>query len=82
MWVGPSGSGHFVKMVHNGIEYGMMQALGEGFELLEAKEDFGLDLAAISENWRLWQRDQIVASRPGRDGSGRRSGPVRSEFVR
>lgn len=52
MWVGPSGSGHFVKMVHNGIEYGMMQALGEGFELLEAKEDFGLDLAAISENWR------------------------------
>ena len=52
MWVGPSGSGHFVKMVHNGIEYGMMQALGEGFELLAAKEDFELDLAAISENWR------------------------------
>ncbi len=52
MWVGPSGSGHFVKMVHNGIEYGMMQALGEGFELLAAKDDFGLDLAAISENWR------------------------------
>ena len=52
MWVGPSGSGHYVKMVHNGIEYGMMQALGEGFELLAAKEDFGLDLAAVSENWR------------------------------
>ena len=52
MWVGPSGSGHFVKMVHNGIEYGMMQALGEGFELLAAKKDFQLDLAAISENWR------------------------------
>ena len=52
MWVGPSGSGHFVKMVHNGIEYGMMQALGEGFELLAAKDDFDLDLAAISENWR------------------------------
>ena len=52
MWVGPSGSGHYVKMVHNGIEYGMMQAMGEGFELLAAKEDFELDLAAISENWR------------------------------
>ena len=52
MWVGPSGSGHFVKMVHNGIEYGMMQALGEGFELLAAKTDFELDLASISENWR------------------------------
>ena len=52
MWVGPSGSGHFVKMVHNGIEYGMMQALGEGFELLAAKKDFQLDLAAVSENWR------------------------------
>ena len=52
MWVGPSGSGHFVKMVHNGIEYGMMQAVGEGFELLSAKSDFQLDLASISENWR------------------------------
>ena len=52
MWVGPNGSGHFVKMVHNGIEYGMMQAMGEGFELLAAKDDFDLDLAAISENWR------------------------------
>ncbi len=52
MWVGPSGSGHYVKMVHNGIEYGMMQAMGEGFELLAAKEDFDLDLAAVSENWR------------------------------
>ena len=52
LWVGPSGSGHYVKMVHNGIEYGMMQALGEGFELLAAKEDFELDLATISENWR------------------------------
>ena len=50
--VGPAGSGHFVKMVHNGIEYGMMQAYAEGFELLQAKEDFGLDLAQISEIWR------------------------------
>lgn len=49
---GPAGSGHFVKMIHNGIEYGMMQAFAEGLELLEAKSDFKLDLAAICENWR------------------------------
>jgi 6-phosphogluconate dehydrogenase len=49
---GPAGSGHFVKMVHNGIEYGMMQAYAEGFALLEAREDFDLDLAAIAEMWR------------------------------
>ena len=49
---GPSGSGHFVKMVHNGIEYGMMQAYAEGFSLLKARDDFGLDLAAIAEMWR------------------------------
>lgn len=52
LYVGPSGSGHYVKMIHNGIEYGMMQAYAEGFELLAAKEDFGLDLGAIAENWR------------------------------
>jgi len=50
--VGPSGSGHYVKMIHNGIEYGMMQAYAEGFEILRAKEEFGLDLAQISEMWR------------------------------
>ena len=49
---GPAGSGHFVKMVHNGIEYGMMQAYAEGFALMKAREDFGLDLAAIAETWR------------------------------
>lgn len=49
---GPVGSGHFVKMVHNGIEYGMMQALAEGLSLLKAREEFALDLAAISEMWR------------------------------
>ncbi|HEY8522115.1 MAG TPA: decarboxylating 6-phosphogluconate dehydrogenase [Gammaproteobacteria bacterium] len=49
---GPVGSGHFVKMVHNGIEYGLMQAYAEGFALLAAREDFGLDLAAIAEMWR------------------------------
>lgn len=49
---GPAGSGHFVKMVHNGIEYGMMQAFSEGFALMKGKTEFDLDLAAISEMWR------------------------------
>ena len=49
---GPSGSGHFVKMVHNGIEYGMMQAYAEGFSLMTAKREFDLDIGAIAENWR------------------------------
>ena len=52
LYVGPIGSGHFVKMVHNGIEYGIMQAFAEGFELLESKTKFKLNLEAISENWR------------------------------
>ena len=50
--VGPVGSGHFVKMVHNGIEYGLMEAYAEGFELMRRKEEFNLDLAAIAEIWR------------------------------
>ena len=50
--VGPNGSGHFVKMIHNGIEYGMMQAYAEGFEILKSKIDFNLDLYQISEIWR------------------------------
>lgn len=49
---GPAGSGHFVKMIHNGIEYGMMQAYAEGFSLMKAREDFDLDLGAIAEMWR------------------------------
>jgi len=49
--VGPSGAGHFVKMVHNGVEYGLMQAYAEGFELMQASE-FDLDLAAVAEMWR------------------------------
>ena len=52
LYVGPSGSGHYVKMIHNGIEYGMMQAFAEGLELLEAKSEFSLNLAEICENWR------------------------------
>lgn len=51
--VGPHGAGHFVKMVHNGIEYGMMQALAEGFALMRSKTDFRLDLRQISEIWRF-----------------------------
>jgi 6-phosphogluconate dehydrogenase len=50
--VGPCGAGHFVKMVHNGIEYGLMQAYAEGFEILQAKEGFDLDLHQIAEIWR------------------------------
>ena len=50
--VGGPGSGHFVKMVHNGIEYGMMQAYAEGFELMAAKEEMALDLSQIAEIWR------------------------------
>ena len=51
--VGPPGAGHFVKMVHNGIEYGLMQAYAEGFELMEAKREFNLDLHQIAEVWRF-----------------------------
>jgi 6-phosphogluconate dehydrogenase len=49
---GPSGAGHFTKMVHNGIEYGLMQAYAEGLALLQAKEEFQLDVARIAESWR------------------------------
>ena len=56
---GPSGSGHFVKMVHNGIEYGMLQAYGEGFELLHASDFTALDLRAISH---LWNQGSVVRS--------------------
>ncbi len=51
-YVGSNGAGHFVKMVHNGIEYGLMQAYAEGFELMQAKEEFKLDLQQIAEMWR------------------------------
>ncbi len=50
--VGPSGAGHFVKMVHNGVEYGLMQAYAEGFDLMHHKTEFGLDLHQIAEIWR------------------------------
>lgn len=50
--VGPNGAGHFVKMIHNGIEYGLMQSYAEGFQLLTAKKEYGLDLGKIAEIWR------------------------------
>ena len=50
--VGPAGSGHFTKMIHNGIEYGMMQAYAEGFSILKHKSEFKLDLHQIAEIWR------------------------------
>jgi 6-phosphogluconate dehydrogenase len=50
--VGPSGAGHFVKMIHNGIEYGMMQAFAEGFAVMRRKQDLDLDLAQVAEIWR------------------------------
>ncbi len=50
--MGPSGAGHYAKMVHNGIEYGMMQSFAEGLEILKAKKEFEFDLAQITEAWR------------------------------
>jgi 6-phosphogluconate dehydrogenase len=57
--VGPSGAGHFVKMVHNGIEYGMMQAYAEGFSIMHAKKPLDLDLSQIS---KIWQKGSVVRS--------------------
>lgn len=75
--VGPSGAGHFVKMVHNGIEYGMMQAYAEGFGIMERKTDLELDMAQIAEIWRhgsvvrSWLLDLTALAleeNPGLDG--------------
>ncbi len=57
--VGPPGAGHYVKMVHNGIEYGMLQAYAEGYEILHASVDFPLDLARIA---KLWNHGSVVRS--------------------
>ncbi|HCX65099.1 MAG TPA: decarboxylating 6-phosphogluconate dehydrogenase [Eubacteriaceae bacterium] len=56
--VGPSGAGHYVKMVHNGIEYGMMQAMGEGFDLLQASE-YDIDYTQVAH---LWQHGSVIRS--------------------
>ncbi len=58
LYCGPAGAGHYVKMVHNGIEYGLMQAYGEGFDILHASE-FDLDLAAVA---RMWQNGSVIRS--------------------
>jgi 6-phosphogluconate dehydrogenase len=58
-YVGPHGAGHNVKMIHNGIEYGMMQAFAEGFSIMKAKKEFGLDLSQISH---IWQHGSVVRS--------------------
>lgn len=57
--VGPAGTGHFVKMVHNGIEYALLQSYAEGFEILKAKGDFNLDLRRIAH---LWNRGSVIRS--------------------
>ena len=76
-YVGPHGAGHFVKMIHNGIEYGLMQAYAEGFELLESKKEFGLDLHQVAEIWgigsvvRSWLLDltaRALADNPDLEG--------------
>ncbi|MDH3308251.1 MAG: decarboxylating 6-phosphogluconate dehydrogenase [Acidimicrobiia bacterium] len=75
--MGAPGSGHFVKMVHNGIEYGIMQSYAEGFAILEAKEEFDLDLAQVGHAWqhgsviRSWLLDLTInalAENPTMDG--------------
>jgi 6-phosphogluconate dehydrogenase len=58
LYCGPAGAGHYVKMVHNGIEYGLMEAYGEGFDILHAS-DYDLDLAAIA---RLWNHGSVIRS--------------------
>ncbi|HWX65921.1 MAG TPA: decarboxylating 6-phosphogluconate dehydrogenase [Rhodanobacter sp.] len=75
--VGPVGSGHYTKMVHNGIEYGMMQSYAEGFSILKHKQDFGLDLHQVGEIWRYgsvvrsWLLDlttDALSKNPNMDG--------------
>jgi len=75
--VGPAGAGHFVKMVHNGIEYGMMQAYAEGFTVMDKKEEFHLNLPQIAQIWRYgsvvrsWLLDltaDALAGNPTLDG--------------
>jgi 6-phosphogluconate dehydrogenase len=66
--VGPVGAGHFVKMVHNGVEYALMQSYAEGFEIMAAKEEFDLDLPQIANTWRYgsvvrsWLLDLVVSA--------------------
>lgn len=57
--VGPNGAGHYIKTIHNGIEYGILQALAEGFELMQHRPEFGLDLAGVA---RIWQEGSVIRS--------------------
>ena len=57
--MGPSGAGHFTKMIHNGIEYGMMQAFAEGFAIMHKKKELNLDLAQVAQ---VWQVGSVVRS--------------------
>jgi len=75
--VGPPGAGHYVKMIHNGIEYGMMQAIAEGFALLDVKKEFGIDLHQVASVWqngsvvRSWLLDLVtraLGEQPGLEG--------------
>ncbi len=59
LYCGPAGAGHYVKMVHNGIEYGQMQAISEGFDILHSSSDYKLDLAAIAE---MWDHGSVIRS--------------------
>jgi 6-phosphogluconate dehydrogenase len=83
-YFGPAGAGHFVKMVHNGVEYGMNQAIGEGFEIL-AKSPYNFNLHAIAENWthgsvvrgwlmellsRAFSKDNLLKEYTGKVGGG------------
>ncbi len=81
---GPSGAGHFVKMIHNGIEYGMMQAIAEGFDILKHANSprlpeelrLSIDVADVAEVWRRGSVDHLVAARSYRGGAGRGQGAV------
>ncbi len=75
--VGPTGAGHFVKMVHNGIEYGLMQAYAEGFSVLKAKQEFAVDLHQVASIWRygsvvrswlLELTEQVLGQNPELEG--------------
>ena len=83
--MGPVGSGHYAKMVHNGIEYALMQAYAEGFAVLRAKEEWDLDLAAIGTVWqhgsvvRSWLLDMAVAVLDRGPDAGR-DRPLRAGF--
>ena len=85
--VGPAGAGHFVKMVHNGIEYGLMQAYAEGFTIMEKRKSSSLDLHQIAEIWRYgsvvrcWLLD-LTADALDDESHARRIAGLRRRFGR